>query len=72
MNIINNVKNKKLPGLAGVRTETMKHYSEQLAKPLTYIINKCFVKNVCTYKIENYCPVSRLTVFSKNFEKRNI
>lgn len=40
--IINSLKAKKSPGFDSIRAETLKEIADEIAKPLEYIINKCF------------------------------
>lgn len=39
---IKELKQKKAPGYDGIRSETLKKVSEEIASHLTYIVNKCF------------------------------
>lgn len=41
-NIIMTLKNKKSPGIDGIKSETLKYITTQIEQPLTFIINKIF------------------------------
>lgn len=43
-NMIKSLKNKKSPGIDGLRAETLKELSDLICKPLSTIINICFYK----------------------------
>lgn len=58
-NYIMKLKNKKAPGIDGIKSETLKQIAKHITKPMSYLLNKIFESGICpsAFKVSIVKPI---------------